>query len=49
MRHTGAESSPQPQVQGNIWQGAQMRFHLGFDIDQSEVAAPSFVVSIKVI
>lgn len=49
MRRTGAESSPQPQVHGNIWQGAQMHFHLGFDTDQSEVAAPSFVISIKVI
>ena len=49
MRRTGAESSPQPQVHGNSWQGAQMHFHLGFDTDQSEVAAPSFVVSIKVI
>lgn len=49
MRCTGGESSPQPQVQGNISLGDQMRFHLGLDTDQSEVAAPSFVVSIKVI
>ena len=49
MRRTGVESSAQSQVQGNNWQWDQIRFHLGFDTDQGEVAALSFVISVKVI
>ena len=49
MRRTGAESSAQSQVQGNNWQRDQIRFHLGFGTDQGEVAALSFVISVKVI
>ena len=43
----GTESSPQSEVQGSIWHEAQTCFHLESNTDQSDVAAPCFVGSVK--
>lgn len=49
IAYVGTEPSLQPHAQGCIWPEAQRHFHVEPNTDQSDVAVPCFVISIKVI